>query len=138
MPIFVPLDKMSRKNLGHQIANLKELSEWNESFTRSQVKAMGAVDDFFERVRQELADRVGVDVAKVDFNNQPALKDILPRSPIIPASTNGCGSSAKLERMYASSTSSAPVDHQSRRSPGISDCQLNGSLFECGLGLSGR
>lgn len=67
MPIFVPLDKMSRKNLGHQIANLKELSEWNESFTRSQVKAMGAVDDFFERVRQELADRVGVDVAKVDF-----------------------------------------------------------------------
>ena len=67
MPIFVPLDKVSRKNLGHQVANLKELAVWTESFTQSEVKAMGATDDFFERVRQELADRVGVDVSKVDF-----------------------------------------------------------------------
>lgn len=46
MPIFVPLDKMSRKNLGYQVANLKELSEWNESFTRNRVKAVGAIDNF--------------------------------------------------------------------------------------------
>ncbi len=73
MPIFVPLDKMSRKNLGYQVANLKELSEWNESFTRNRVKAVGATDNFFERVRQELSDRVGVDVAKAGFRVQNSL-----------------------------------------------------------------
>lgn len=67
MPIFVPLDKASRKNLGHDVSNLKEIALWSDAFKRSQLKAMGAVDDFFERIRQELADRVGADVSKVDF-----------------------------------------------------------------------
>jgi hypothetical protein len=67
MPIFVPLDKASRRSLGHDVASLKEVALWSESFNRSQVKAMGAVDDFYERVRQEFADRVGVEVGKVDI-----------------------------------------------------------------------
>jgi hypothetical protein len=66
MPIFIPLDEASRKNLGHDIANLKASALWSEELTRSQVKAMGAVDDFFERVRQEFADRIGVDASKVE------------------------------------------------------------------------
>lgn len=66
MPIFVPLDDASSRNLGHNVANLKELALWDRSFTRSQVKAMGGVDDFYERVRQEFADRNGVDASKVE------------------------------------------------------------------------
>jgi len=67
MPIFIPLDEPSKKSLGHDIGNLKDIALWSEELTRSQVKEMGGVDDFFERIRQELADRVGADVSKVEF-----------------------------------------------------------------------
>ncbi len=67
MPIFIPLDEPSKKSLGHDVGNLKDIALWSEELTRSQVKEMGGVDDFFERVRQEIADRVGVDAARVEF-----------------------------------------------------------------------
>lgn len=67
MPIFVPLDKRSKKNVGHQVGNLAALAINGKIFSRSELKKMGVEDDFFGRVRQELADRLGVDVEKVDF-----------------------------------------------------------------------
>ncbi len=67
MPIFVPIDKTSRKNLGHDVANLRELVVWKESFTRNEILGMTIDDNFYERVRQEFADRNGVDVTKVDI-----------------------------------------------------------------------
>lgn len=66
MPVFIPLDEAPRKNVGHDIVNLKAVALWSEELTRSQVKAMSAVDDFYERVRQEFADRFGVDASKVE------------------------------------------------------------------------
>lgn len=67
MPIFVSLDEEVEKNLGHDVTNLRAIALWSEELTRSQVKQMGGVDDFFERIRQELADRVGVDAGRVEF-----------------------------------------------------------------------
>lgn len=67
MPIFVPLDKKSKKNVGHQVGNLASRAIKGKTFSRSDLRKMGVEDDFFGRVRQELADRLGVDVEKVEF-----------------------------------------------------------------------
>ena len=66
-PIFVPLDNHSKKNIGHNVGNLTTRAIKEKIFSRSELKKMVGGEDVFGRVRQELADRLGVDVEKVDF-----------------------------------------------------------------------
>ena len=68
-PVFVPLDKVSRKNVGHSIANLTECKKWIAQLTPDEVKrrTAGRSDEtFYERVKREFAELSGVDISKVE------------------------------------------------------------------------
>jgi hypothetical protein len=69
IPIFIPLDEVSRKNVGHDIANLKALAVWSVRLTAEEVRARTSAESgetFYERVKREFAERSGVDVSKVE------------------------------------------------------------------------
>ena len=67
-PIFVPLDEVSRKNLGHNIANLKAVADWSNRLSLANVTERSAAavpETFIDRVKREFAEKNGVDVSKV-------------------------------------------------------------------------
>jgi hypothetical protein len=69
IPVFVPLDEVSRKNLGHGIANLKDIAEWTVRVPVKEVRDRSlaeSAETFYERVKREFAERTGVDVTKVE------------------------------------------------------------------------
>jgi hypothetical protein len=78
MPVFIPLDGASKKNVGHNVANLKALQTWSvclskedvekrvSSETRSPTPAQTA-QAFFERVKREYAELNGVDFDQVEI-----------------------------------------------------------------------
>jgi hypothetical protein len=69
IPIFVPLDEISRKNVGHDVANLKALAIWSVRLSAEEVMARNSAESgetFYERVKREFAERSGVDVSKVE------------------------------------------------------------------------
>jgi hypothetical protein len=67
MPIFIPIDKESRKNVGHNVSNLKEIKLW--SAVKAAAMKVKMSDDsqetFIDRVKREFAERNEVDVSKV-------------------------------------------------------------------------
>jgi len=68
MPIFIPLDSGSRKNLGHDLSNLKVDAVWSVNFGPDAIKArtlVGDAETFLDRVKREFAERNEVDVSKV-------------------------------------------------------------------------
>jgi hypothetical protein len=68
MPIFVPLDKESRKNVGHGVSNLKEKALWTVRLGADELKlktSSAAVETFIDRVKREFAEKNEVDVSKV-------------------------------------------------------------------------
>jgi hypothetical protein len=70
IPIFVPLDEVSRKNVGHDIANLKALAIWSVNLSAEEARARSSVESaetFYDRIKREIAERNGVDVSKVEF-----------------------------------------------------------------------
>jgi hypothetical protein len=69
IPIFIPLDEVSRKNVGHNIANLKALAVWSVRLSAEEVRARTSAasgETFYERVKREFAERSGVDVSQVE------------------------------------------------------------------------
>lgn len=70
IPIFIPLDKTSRKNLGHDIVNLKASAMWSARVSASEVRAkkVQSNDEFFNQLKQQIADHLGVDVSKIEFD----------------------------------------------------------------------
>jgi hypothetical protein len=69
IPIFIPLDQVSRKNVGHDIANLKALAIWSIRLSAEELKARNSAESgetFYDRVKREFAERSGVDVSKVE------------------------------------------------------------------------
>jgi hypothetical protein len=69
IPIFVPLDEVSRKNVGHGVGNVKQLADWCVPLTAAEARARTTtepVDSFYDRVRREFAERNGVDVSQVE------------------------------------------------------------------------
>jgi hypothetical protein len=69
IPIFIPLDEVSRKNVGHNIANLKALAVWSVRLSAEEVMARTSAasgETFYERVKREFAERNGVDVSRVE------------------------------------------------------------------------
>jgi hypothetical protein len=68
MPIFIPIDKESRKNVGHSVSNLKEIALWSVNVSAAAMKVKASDDSagtFIDRVKREFAERNEVDVSKV-------------------------------------------------------------------------
>jgi hypothetical protein len=68
MPIFIPLDSGSRKNLGHGVSSLNAGKAWCVNFDPDAIKARAFARDaetFLDRVKREFAERNEVDVSKV-------------------------------------------------------------------------
>jgi hypothetical protein len=60
IPVFVPLDEVGRKNVGHDVGNLKKLSIWPVRLTAEQARAKSVVrtdesyiDSFIRRYAKE-------------------------------------------------------------------------------------
>ena len=69
IPIFIPLDEVSRKNVGHDIANLKARASWSVRLTAEEVRTRLAAESgetFYDRIKREFAERNGIDVSKVE------------------------------------------------------------------------
>jgi hypothetical protein len=63
MPVFVPVDPGSRKNLGHRVAGLKAI--WSRKVSPEYLGTKVRRETFIERVRREFAEIVGADPDKV-------------------------------------------------------------------------
>jgi hypothetical protein len=69
IPIFIPLDKVSRKNLGHSVADLNEHASWVVRVPVNDIRERRSIESaeaFYNRVKREFAERSGVDVSKVE------------------------------------------------------------------------
>jgi hypothetical protein len=60
IPVFVPLDEVGRKNVGHDVGNLKKLSIWSVPLTPEQARAKSVartdesyIDSFIRRYAKE-------------------------------------------------------------------------------------
>ena len=60
IPVFIPLDAVARKNVDHDVGNLKELSIWSVGLTPEQLQEKSSVeaeetyiDDFIRRYAKE-------------------------------------------------------------------------------------
>lgn len=68
IPIFIPIDNQSKKNVGHNIAGLKDAAAWSLPISSKQLEDYRLNEDletFIERVKREFAERNEVDVSKV-------------------------------------------------------------------------
>jgi hypothetical protein len=67
IPIFVPFDKESRKNVGHGVSNLRDEALWTVSGAdKLKLKTpSAATETFIDRVKREFAERNEVDPSKV-------------------------------------------------------------------------
>jgi hypothetical protein len=64
------VDEVSRKNVGHDIANLKALAIWSVHLSAEEARARSSMESpetFYDRIKREIAERNGVDVSKVEF-----------------------------------------------------------------------
>lgn len=69
IPVFVPLDRDSRKNVGHKVSNLKKSALWTVRLGPDELKSKVVpdnVESFIDRVKREFAERNQVDVSKVE------------------------------------------------------------------------
>ena len=57
IPIFVPIDEGSRKNVGHDVSNLKELAIWSVHLTAEELTARSSSDEesYVDRFRRRFA-----------------------------------------------------------------------------------
>ncbi len=68
VPIFIPLDGRSRKNLGHNIFGMKKDAIWSTYIDAQRLMNRHLSEDadsFIARVKREFAERNEVDVSKV-------------------------------------------------------------------------
>jgi hypothetical protein len=67
MPVYVPLDRASRKNVGHHEAGLKELAKWTVEveIDRLEPVVVAEGESFVQRVKREFAVINQVDISKV-------------------------------------------------------------------------
>ena len=68
VPVFIPLDERSKKNLGHDIVGLKNAARWRVRIEAKQLEDQMLREDdetFINRVKREFAERNEVDVTRV-------------------------------------------------------------------------
>jgi hypothetical protein len=66
-PIFIPIDAVSRKNLGHDVVNLKKLAIWSVHLTAQQAAELSErmQEDYIDQFRRRFAAENGIDVGQV-------------------------------------------------------------------------
>ena len=67
MPVFVPLDEVAPKNVGHSVTNLKAIAIWSVCLNAEEVELRTSEEPFLDRVKREFAKFNGVDVSKVEI-----------------------------------------------------------------------
>jgi hypothetical protein len=69
IPIFVPIDDATSKDLGHSIGNLGLLAEWSVTLTAEQVRARTETsrDDFYTGIRRQIAEHNNVDISQIEL-----------------------------------------------------------------------
>jgi len=67
MPIFIPIDEVSRKNLGHNVANLKKLAIWPVHLNAQQLAELieRTKENYVDQFRRRFAAENEVDVSQV-------------------------------------------------------------------------
>ena len=78
MPVFVPLDEISRKNVGHDVGNLKKLATWSVHLTAAQlaIRTSNEVEgDYVDQFRRKYAAEHGVGVGQVKISVVRRLND---------------------------------------------------------------
>jgi hypothetical protein len=67
VPIFIPIDEASRKNVGHNVGNLKKLAARRGHFTKEELekRASGKEESYVDVFRRRFAADNGVDVGQV-------------------------------------------------------------------------
>jgi hypothetical protein len=68
VPVFIPFDERSKKNVGHNIVGLRKAELWSASISAKELKDQNlsdASESFIDRVKREFAERNEVDVTKV-------------------------------------------------------------------------
>ena len=68
VPIFIPLDQKSEKNVGHDVAGLKRAALWSEKIDQEKLAddtRRDELDELFDLLKQKVAEREGIDVSKV-------------------------------------------------------------------------
>jgi hypothetical protein len=67
VPVFIPIDEVSRKNVGHDVSNLKKLAEWTVHLTAEELTARSSSNEesYVDQFRRRFAAENGVDVSQV-------------------------------------------------------------------------
>jgi hypothetical protein len=68
VPIFIPLDEQSKKNVGHDIVGLKKAALWSVPLSSKHLESQSldeSSESFIDRVRREFAERNEIDVSNV-------------------------------------------------------------------------
>lgn len=67
IPVFVPMDEVSRKNVGHGVGNLKKLASWSVHLTEEEIIARSASteENYVDQFCRRYAAENGVDVSQV-------------------------------------------------------------------------
>jgi hypothetical protein len=67
IPIFVPIDEVSRKNVGHAIGNLKKHAEWSVHLTEQELekRSSGLEENYIDAFRRRFAADNAVDIVEV-------------------------------------------------------------------------
>jgi hypothetical protein len=68
VPIFIPFDQQSKKNVGHNVVGLENAALWRASISAKQLEDQSLAErseSFIDRFKREFAERIGVDVTKV-------------------------------------------------------------------------
>jgi hypothetical protein len=67
IPVFVPIDEVSRKNVGHDVGNLKKLASWSVHLTEEELVARSACteENYVDQFCRRYAAENGVDVSQV-------------------------------------------------------------------------
>jgi hypothetical protein len=68
VPIFVPLDQKSHKNVGHDVAGLKRARIRFEKIDQKKLAdrvRRDELDELFDMLKQKIAEREGIDVSQV-------------------------------------------------------------------------
>jgi hypothetical protein len=67
MPVFVPIDEVSRKNVGHDIGNLKKIALWSVHLTAEQLAELSVSkeESYIDQFRRRFAAENGIDLDEV-------------------------------------------------------------------------
>jgi hypothetical protein len=67
IPVFIPIDEVSRKNVGHDIGNLKKLASWSVHLNDEELAARisSAEESYVDQFRRRFAADNGVDINQV-------------------------------------------------------------------------